>query len=186
MRNTSEKYKCDWIAPERTGSRKVSEILSFYGFKHNNRPIYEYGKYNYAHEVMLNSIPKEYKIICSARNPYSKVLSLFKNFYENSTDKSKDSFKKYVINDLPKGQMIKMVINPVLNKVPDYILRLENLTEDLLKLPFIHDVLTTKQVELLSSHGKQLESWEEYYDDEMKEIVYLYTKQHFDMFGYKK
>ena len=38
--NISEKYKFEWIAPERTGSRKVAEVLSYYGFKRNNQPIF--------------------------------------------------------------------------------------------------------------------------------------------------
>jgi hypothetical protein len=55
-----------------------------------------------------------------------------------------------------------------------------------MKLPFILDVLTESQVDMLSSHGKEIEDWEPFYDDEMKEIVYEYTKHQFKFWGYEK
>jgi hypothetical protein len=58
--------------------------------------------------------------------------------------------------------------------------------DDLMKLPFILDVLTESQVEAMSSHGKEIDSWEEFYDDDMKEIVYEYTKHQFKSWGYEK
>jgi uncharacterized protein YfaA (DUF2138 family) len=38
--------------------------------------------------------------------------------------------------------MLRMVVSPRITVKPDYIIRLEHMTEDLLKLPFIFDVLT--------------------------------------------
>jgi hypothetical protein len=58
--------------------------------------------------------------------------------------------------------------------------------DDLMMLPFITDVLTKSQIEMLTSHGKEIEDWKEFYDDEMKEIVYGYTKHQFELWGYEK
>jgi hypothetical protein len=55
-----------------------------------------------------------------------------------------------------------------------------------MKLPFILDVLTEDQVDILSSHGKEIEDWEQFYDDDMKEIVYRYTEHQFKLWGYEK
>jgi hypothetical protein len=191
--NISEKYKFQWIAPERTGSRKVAEVLSYYDFNHLGDKIYNYGRYNYSHKTIVNEnlwkviYPSlQYKTICNARNPYGRTYSLFKNFYSQIRDKSKEGFRRYLTEDLPRGQTMSMVVEPKWDKPFDYVIRLEHMKDDLMKLPFILDVLTESQVEMMSSHGKEIENWEEFYDDEMKEIVYNLTEHHFNLWGYKK
>lgn len=184
--NVSEKYKTIWLAPERTGSRKVSEVLTFYDFKQNDGPVFKFGRYNFSHVMPTDGRYSDYKIICNTRNPYSRVYSLFKNFYGKSNQKNKIDFKKYLMEDLPNGQMAPTVINPILSRVPDHIIRLEYMTEDLLKLPFIKDVLTEKQIKLLTQHGKEIDHWEPFYDQESKDIVYQYCKDQFIFGGYEK
>jgi len=184
--NVSEKYKFEWIAPERTGSRKVAEVLSYYGFKRNNQPIFMTGSYYYGHADKFNELYSGYKVICNARNPYGRVYSIFKNFYKTIPDNSIVGFKQYLTNDLPKGQTLKMVLSPEPNRSYDYVVRLEHMVDDLLKLPFISDVLTETQLKMICSHGKEIEDWREFYDDEMKEIVYNLTKYQFEKWGYEK
>jgi hypothetical protein len=79
-----------------------------------------------------------------------------------------------------------MVINPILNKAPDHIIRLEYMTEDLMRIPFIYDVLNKKQIEMLTQHGKEIDEWESFYDQESKDIVYEKCKDHFIYWGYEK
>jgi hypothetical protein len=184
--NVSEKYKTIWLAPERTGSRKVSEVLAFYDFKQNNEPVFHFGNYNFSHVMPTDGRYSDYKIISNARNPYSRVYSLFKNFYDKSLKNNKNNFKKYLTEDLPRGQMAPMVVNPILSRVPDHIIRLEYMSEDLMKIPFIYDVLNKKQIGLLTQHGKEIDEWESFYDQESKDIVYEKCKDHFIYWGYKK
>lgn len=183
--NISEKYKCEWVAPERTGSRKVAEILTFFGFKNNEKPVFSTNQHAHHHGGPDDKY-NEYTLICNARNPYARTYSIFKNLYQYNGDKSKESFKNYLKNDLKNGRTLKMVVSPHFTKNPDYIIRLEYIVEDLLKLPFIFDVLTENQVKMLASHGKELEDWEPFYDQESKDIVYNLTKHHFDVWGYEK
>jgi hypothetical protein len=184
--NVSDKYKFEWIAPERTGSRQVAEILSYYGFKNNGISTYYYGSYRYNHRTIPNEKYSDYKVICNARNPYGRVYSLFKNFYRKIDDKSQHGFKDYLINHLPILPSPIMVTEPKSTKSYDYIIRLEYMKEDLMKLPFILDVLTESQIDIMISHGREIDNWEEFYDDEMKEIVYSYTSHHFKLWGYEK
>jgi hypothetical protein len=184
--NISKKYNYQWIAPERTGSRKVSEILVYYDFKCNNRAIYAVGNYNYNHDIEPNEEGTDYKVICNARNPYGRVYSLFKNFFHPIKDKSKEGFREYLTEYLPKYYQMKMVVQPKWEKPFDYVIRLEHMKDDLMKLPFILDVLTESQIEMLVSHGVEIENWEEFYDDDMKEIVYKYTEHQFKLWGYEK
>ena len=184
--NISEKYKFEWIAPERTGSRKVAEVLNYYEFKRNNQPIFMTGYYNHVHSAKFNELYSGYKVICNARNPYGRVYSIFKNFYNMIRDKSIVGFKQYLTNNLIQGQTLKMVLSPEPNRSYDYVVRLEHMVDDLLKLPFISDVLTETQLKMICSHGKEIEDWREFYDDEMKEIVYNLTKYQFEKWGYEK
>ena len=110
----------------------------------------------------------------------------FISFFHSIEDKSKEGFRKYLTEDLPRGQTMTMVVIEKWDKPFDYVIRLEHMKDDLMKLPFILDVLTESQVDMLSSHGKEIEDWEPFYDDEMKEIVYEYTKHQFKFWGYEK
>jgi hypothetical protein len=191
--NISEKYKFQWIAPERTGSRKVAEVLSYYDFKHIGNKIYDYNGYNYTHKSIINenlwkgNYPSsQYKTICNARNPYGRVYSLFKNYCVQITDKSKEGFRDYLLNHASKETHFTIIVEPKWVGPFDYVIRLEHMKDDLMKLPFILDVLTEPQVEMLSSHGKEIDDWGQFYDDEMKEIVYSYTEHHFKLWGYEK
>lgn len=191
--NISEKYKFQWIAPERTGSRKVAEVLSYYDFKFLGDRIYNYGVHKYGHKTITNENlwkgvypSSQYKTICNARNPYGRVYSLFKNFYPQIEDKSKEGFRRYLTEDLPRGQMINVVVEPKWGKPFDYIIRLEHMKDDLMKLPFILDVMSESQIEMMISHGKGIDNWEEFYDNDMKEIVYNLTEHHFKLWGYEK
>ena len=183
--NVSEKYKFQWIAPERTGSRKVAEILNYYEFKCAGLPVHGHGLQHYTH-IWTNNVGPDYKTICNARNPYGRTYSLFKNFHTRIKDKSKNGFKEYVLYGLTKGDMSEMVSRPKISEPFDYVIRLEHMKDDLMRLPFILDVLTESQLEMLTSHGKEIENWEEFYDDDMKEIVYGYTESQFRFWGYEK
>lgn len=183
--NISEKYKCEWVAPERTGSRTVAEILSFFGFKNNDRPVFHFGQHAHFHEGP-NENYKDYILISNARNPYARTYSIFKNFYQGDRDKSKESFKKYLKTIQNNGPTLNMVVSPKFTKNPDYVIRLEHIFEDLTKIPFIMDILTEDQLKMLTSHGKPLDDWEQFYDQESKDIVYGLTKHHFLVWGYEK
>lgn len=176
--NVSEKYKFLWIAPSRTGSRGVAEILSRYDFKYNGELIYSYNQENYCHFTSDLNLFQNYKIICSARNPYGRLLSHYKNY-----NKEQITFQQYVKE---KRWMELKLEEPIISKKPDYLLRLEHLREDFKRLPFIFDRLNEKQLESYLQHGKELDAWEDYYDQDMKEIVYMSFKNHFIFWNYEK
>lgn len=190
--NVNKQYEFIWIGPERVGSRTTAKIFTFCGFSCRGKQLSFGNALNYTHNSEIPEEFKDYKIICSGRNPYSRTLSLYKNFiykHENMT------FKEYVFG-LTRGKpsdnfkdgdsKYRLFINPVLEKQPDYVVRLENFYEDIKKLPFIFNHLTEKQLEMLCDHGKEIDEWESHYDQEMKDLVYQHLKHHFDMWGYEK
>lgn len=185
--NISEKYKTIWIAPERTGSRKVAEIFSYYDFKSDGRQVHDHiNGYSHNHRYLIDEKYKDYKVIVGLRNPYGKTYSIFRHFFNHGRSQGKELFKKFLTEDLPKGDRLYEVQNPILNREPDHIIRLENMAEDLLKVPFILNMLTEKQLRLMTQHGKEIEDYEPFYDQESKDIVYSYCKHIFDLGGYEK
>lgn len=180
--NISEKYHAVWIAPERTGSRTVSQVLNYCGFFHDGKPICLHDKHDYTHRFNNPELFNDWTQICSARNPYARTYSIFKMI----GNKHGDSFRDFILKK--KFEYIGKVMfsEPNLIKKPEYILRLENLKEDILKIPFVHNYLTETQLDYMLTHGKELTPWEIHYNDEMKEIVYEVTKHHFEMWGYEK
>jgi len=94
--------------------------------------------------------------------------------------------KELVVEKLLKFLLILGLVKPIFTKTPNYLVRLEYMYEDLMKLPFILEVLNTSQLEMLCSHGKPIEDWEQFYDQETKDFVYSLTKHHFDVWGYEK
>ena len=58
--------------------------------------------------------------------------------------------------------------------------------EDFKKIPFIFNHLTEQQLEIMCEHGKEIDEWESYYDQEMKDLVYEHLKHQFDMWGYDR
>jgi hypothetical protein len=180
--NVSEKHKMLWWAPIRTGTRTVSQILGYNGFKFEGKPT----GFGYTHYCGIEEKYSEYDIICSCRNPYDKIVSIFKNYYPTYPEKNKETFRDFILDNLNTQQFIDLVNNPKIVKKPKYFVRIENLKEDLLKLPFIYDVLDEERLDLILEHGKQLDSWEEYYDQNIKDKVYNKLKTLFIVFGYSK
>lgn len=180
--NISEKYRSIWIAPERTGSRTVAQILNYCGFSHNGKPISLFDKHHYSHKFNEPELFNDWTHICSARNPYARTYSIFKLL----NNKGGSSFKDFVMKRKFDFIGKEMFLKPIFLKKPEYVIRLENLKEDILKIPFIKTYLTDTQLDYLITHGKQPSKWENYYDEEMKEVIYEVTKHQFDAWGYDK
>ena len=87
FRNISEQYKMVWLAPPRTASRQTYQFLKFYDFKihtqyrETNKPEIVFPLIpgsDYTHDFDLLPEDKELKLLCSIRNPYSRVAGLLK------------------------------------------------------------------------------------------------------------
>jgi hypothetical protein len=180
--NVSEKYQAVWIAPERTGSRTVAQILNYCGFRRNQKPISLCEKHDYTHRFNDPELFNDWIHICGARNPYARTYSIFKMISNNQ----KDSFKEFILNKNFNYRGKEMFLNPRFYKKPEYVVRLENMKEDIDKIPFVKNHISETQLDYMLIHGKSLSSWEEHYNDEMKEIVYEVTKHQFEAWGYEK
>lgn len=155
--NVNHEHKIIWWAPERCGTKALANIFSKLGFKfyYKNNFIENFIQSTYqSHQIEIPDEFSDYKIIFSTRNPYDRILSLFSNFTnvgKNALYTKDDPFnfiQKYEIflKELFENDG-KKLDKPLLNnfilkysfetKVPDIIIRMESIIEDLSKIEFV-------------------------------------------------
>jgi len=162
--NVSHKYKVIWWAPERTATKLLTQIFKHFEFEYpeNKKKNKKLGEPYHSHELGIPEGCEDYQIICSVRNPYDRVLSLYKNFttvglnalYTRDTKsdfvKRFDHFIKelYIyaieqkkIENLEREVPVRNLISKMnfTTTIPNHIIRMENLVDDLEKIDFVRD-----------------------------------------------
>ena len=163
--NISFEHKIIWWAPERCATKATAHIFHQLGFESYPGPFAGKQIDNYhSHEIVIPEEYSDYKIICSIRNPYDRVLSLFKSM--NNVGKSvvytKDTHQNFIENyetfltevflyvkvkkrigfeEKDEKKFLKNYITKYFfnERVPDQFIRMENLLEDISKLDFVTD-----------------------------------------------
>ena len=213
--NVSHKYKVIWWAPERTASKLLTQIFKHFEFEYpeNKKRNHKLGEPYHSHEIGIPEGCENYEIICSVRNPYDRVLSLFKNFTSvglnalYTRDRKDDFVKKFdyfikelyihaIKNDRIKNLEIETPIKTQIAKmnfstrIPDYFIRMENIKEDLEKIPFIEQSPLWRSGEFLDliDNNKFINRrpyhYNEIYTFESANKVYQYQKKLFFICGY--
>lgn len=181
--NYSEKHNVLWLAPPRTGSRGLCRVFNFLGFKYEGFQVMsENGPYH-THDFPKQNIQTEYKTVISVRNPYGRLYSLYHNYF-GSNNYIQIPFDEYV-SRLDES-ILKHDAFGIFNLPSEYVIRVENQLEDLIKIPFVYNNLSIKQLELMTQHGKPLHDWTKEYNQEMKSKVYNLFKYQFTKYGYEK
>ena len=162
--NVSHKHKIVWWAPERTASKLLTQIFKHYDFIYwdtSKKKTYPLGEPYHSHMLEIPEGCEDYKIICSIRNPYDRVLSLFLNLTSigknlvYTRDRKQDFIKRFdyftkelfiyaikekKIQNLERDTPVREYVSKVnFEKIPDYFIRMENLKEDLQGLDFISE-----------------------------------------------
>jgi hypothetical protein len=202
--NVNHEHKIIWWAPERCGTKALANIFSKLGFEFyqkNTKSTYQ------SHEIEIPEEFSDYKIIFSTRNPYDRVISLFTNFTNvgKNTLYTKDSqshfIQKYEIflKELfanADRKMNKPILNNYIlkysfeNKVPDMIVRMESMIEDLSKIEFvknsdlwksgyIHDYLIDNEYIIRRPY-----KFNKVYTQLGAKLVYEHHIKHFILCGY--
>jgi hypothetical protein len=131
--------------------------------------------------------------ICTIRNPYHRVFSLFSKRFLTSTEKPKiEEFEDFFHERVENNIEFTKTINMFDERVPDYILRSENLYQDYLKIPFIVDSKLNKCGILEDICNRKINKGsgtldiENYLTSSVKEKIYKMFQSHFELFGYQK
>ena len=120
----------------------------------------------------------DYFKFCVVRNPYDKMVSLY--YWSKSRLPFKEFVKKYHCNNISIHSINRKI-------VCNYFIRYENLEEDIKKVCSKLNI-DSYDLSLLprhkSSQRKNKKHWREYYDKEIKRIVYYKHRNEFELFGY--
>jgi hypothetical protein len=213
--NISHKHKTIWWAPEKTGSTVTSHILKNYDFfyyeKYPNSEQKRLCDPYHSHDIIFPNEYSDYEVICSMRNPYDRVLSIFINFAKLNLVYTKDNIEYYrkrfeifikemflspnLTQNIPYdpaapnlGKFLKKV--NFSDKVPDVFIKMENLENDLKSLNFIKNTDLWEKSDFSGFLGENefIKKRPFYFSDVYTKVsakyVYEYFKNHFYLCDY--
>ena len=201
--NISHKNKVIWWAPEESGEKTMSEILKNYDFlviNDKNDNVILSGS-NYDHFVTKSEEFPDYKVICTVKNPYRRVFSLFLRFNLNNSivkksdlltlnEQFNEFIDKIIISDKLRVKVLVLLDKeyPEMmylkkwvfdDKIPDYFVREECFDEDIKNINFITDFEVKKHKLNDDSYD-----YKTMYDLKSAKKVYHLYKKHFYLCDY--
>lgn len=183
--------------PAKTASTSASTILPKLGFELYTQEE-KYLKPNssgpHNHSCIFFHGHEKYYFISTLRNPYTLMVSLF----TLPTEKEKwlSNFFEPFLNRFFYGKEDEAMYLPCYNysiRIPDYIIRVESMFEDYLKLPFVKQTEYYKSGDLEKDCSiKQNSSnynnfdWKSLYNQNIADMVYYNYAHLFELGGYDK
>jgi hypothetical protein len=197
----SEKHKSFVWLPPKCATNFISWVLAYFEFssiqidtetnKIHTIRLNQYG--HFGHSTFLPPNHEELSFICAVRNPYHRVLSMFQSQFDGQL--TVENFEKFINERLTfnsRGPIFNKFSEILHGRRPNYLIRTENLYEDILKIPFIRDSdLNTSGIlknfcdKKINQSYNQLNP-EEYLTPRIKEIIQNLCSDHFDLFGYER
>jgi hypothetical protein len=191
----NKKLDIEWWLPPRTASRMTAKIIKKIGFELVNH----HHSYNLIDQKKTN-------IILNVRNPYSIIVSRYKQFYlKNKLIPQKyrwSSFVEFVKfyinmeNSRPNAYEYPDLFNTA-NVKPYYRVRYEKFVNDLMSLDFIcnnqyldtDDLFDLKKGKTMWSENSTLDTsvpYNQYYTEESANMVYNHYEKLFVFDEYEK
>ena len=191
--NISEKYKFFIWLPPKTGTTHASFIFKHFDiqskfFKKNG----EIEVVEFRHNHSLNFFPgsEKYKFILTARNPFTRYVSLFKfSSKKKSEELTVENFRKFFFDMVDSNDMKNYFLSHSL-RLPDYSLRIEHLWTDYTNIPFIRNSKLYQSGILYDLCNKKFNSTpklkdeELFYSQDMKDYLMTIGKKYFEFYGY--
>ena len=197
--NYNDNLKVVWITPMRTGTRSSGAIMHKLNFKSEINNIHQKET---VHGIDIPEGKEDYKLIVNIRNPYSRMVSLYYLHMYNSKQFNQ-VFDRWVKSNLSFSDYNKnfFILESLkqLPKLPDFYIRMENFEDDIKSLWFVKEnfdlleqtindnIEKNRYLTEFEEYGfTKKNSWKEYYNEEIAEIVFLKLKGEFDFFNYDK
>ena len=191
--NISHENKVIWWALEESGEDEMSKILENYGFHVENDEYPSKLGLKYDYFVTKSDQFPDYKVLCTIKNPYSRVFSLFLRLEVNNTPIKKkflpilrEKFNYFVDKSLISN---KLVVKPSIflenetpdmkyfekwtfnDKIPDYFVRIEHFYEDL--------NISKIELDLITGRNHQIRAHMEYMKTPvLNDTLYNASKNH--------
>ena len=196
----SEKEKMILFLPPKTGTVHATFIFNHYDFttdtydNETEEVCYRHHGVLHNHSMTIPQKYKSYSLICTARNPYSRLVSAYNSAKKTAilSDKPLEDFKNYFSKNFDNG--FPYILDEFSNQaIPNYFLRVESLYHDYIQIPFIKNSKLNKSGLLYELCNKKIHATydnsavlDEYYTEDMADFVYTRFKFYFDLLGYKK
>ena len=195
----SEKHKAFVWLPPKCATNFVSWVLAYFEFSsvaidtetNQVHRIMPNQSTHFGHSTIFPPNHEELSFICTVRNPYHRVLSMYQSQVKNP---SVSDFEKFIDERIVKNNNTPLFkfSSFFSKKNPDYLIRTENLYDDIIKIPFIRDSdLNTSGVlknfcdKKINKSYNQLNP-DEYLTPNIKKIIHNLSSDHFDLFGYER
>lgn len=193
----SRTYDYYLILPMKTGTVNASWIFTYFDFYTYTRNFDSDGNFKEISNPAMSAVHSYYippenpnpKIIVTARNPYDKVLSKFLFNWTRNEPPTYQDFLNNILNSIQHNN--PMLIYPP-ELIPTYSIRLENMYEDYMKIPFVKDSNLNKSGILLEMCNKKINearikvNKDDFLTQEAKDLIYNFLKNQFELFGYQK
>jgi hypothetical protein len=195
-----------WLPPK-TGSMRAADIFKRFGFVTEAEeegiivtPPHQKGSFYHHHDMVLFNGAENYKLVCTARNPYTRMVSYFKSSTTIPNENNQERFLSFLTRFFYPSKNDKVFYNKKINfnenwekRIPDYYIRLEFMYEDYLKIPFVKDMEVYKTGELevicgikINENTNNSVPWREYYTEESADMVYYNHAKYFELLGYDR
>lgn len=185
------------ILPMKTGTVHASWIFTYFDFYTYTRNFDSDGNFKEVPNPAMSAVHSYYippeienpKIIVTTRNPYDKVLSRFLFTWTLNSTPTYQDFLNNILASIHHNN--PMLIYPS-ELIPTYTIKLENMYEDYMRIPFIKDSNLNKTGILLEMCNKKINEArikvkkEDFLTEETKELIYNFLKNQFELFGYEK
>lgn len=198
--NISRKHKFFSWTNQRTGSTHFTNMLRIFGFESLDLNITTLKVVNFRDKVQHNHVCYlfenhwDYKFMVSVRNPYSMMMSQVGVASMKETINRKELAKIRIENIIQSPTGLDGCCNCFHERKPDYFIRLENLYEDWLKLPFAqsHELHFPGELKKLTDtrmnnqQNSEGDYWKEFYDQSLADSVYYSQPDTFELCGYDR
>jgi hypothetical protein len=209
----SENHKSFVWLPSRTGSNHSFNILKYfefgnYSYSEKTNKLEKATNLGYGHSLDRFPNDENYYLISTARHPYTRLVSFFKFTrcfkYKNNNSinytmdepliERKLKFKNFLDSILNNSEIIHPALKTyTLDRIPNFFLRVENLYEDYIKIPFISSSEFNLSGELEKKCSVKenpnkidLTPWQEYFDQSTADLIYSKTENYCNLLGYDK
>jgi len=188
------KWKCVFVQIPKNASSAIHGKL-----KNRTDDVHSHRSYFEILQDQDSELVESYFTFAVVRNPYDKFVSAFENDGSHETGLDFTSFIKYLVKNHISASDVSVYFIPQYKFISikniilmDDLIRYENIQEDWKRIvdklnsntnfTKIDDYLEVEN----ATPSKMNKSWEEYYTEETKEIVYNMYKKDFELFGYEK
>lgn len=139
--NILEKEKVFFWTPPKTASTHAARVLSFFDVKayyFNGDKVEKITEFKHSHAQSLFIGHENYKLVCTARNPFTRLISLFKHENQRNKFLTEKEFKLFFRKSVEENQLKSYFqFSKGNSRKPDYFLRCEHLWSDYTKIDFI-------------------------------------------------